>query len=947
MIACAPVYVDDLYVQNTREMRTVHAKIAVRNDTAGATKRDVVVRVVEKGNRSVEVARQEIKGVEIAAGEKTLDVALTAADAKIWDTEHPNLYVCEVSLRDGEQERDSDDRVFGFRWFEPVGVGSDAKFMLNGKRIVLRSAISWGYWPINGLIATPEMAEKQIMAAKNFGLNMLNFHRCVGQPIILEKADELGLLYYEEPGGYDTGNGNGNVVARGLAQEKWLRMVKRDRSHPSLIIFSMSNETGPSGPALENYVQDMARAHLIDPSRTILRSSGLRSALGIGVEMSTKYHYFPFDDTLYKTGWYDDHHAGGSPVWTQGVGYVSPTEYYHLQDDAAEILFYGEEGALSTPPRLGLIKEELEKSPQKGWDGGVYLEWYKMFDNFLTAKNLRGAFPTVDDFCRSMGNISMEHQGRRIQVIRLNNDNDAYAINGWESELIDNHSGVVDCFRNPKGDAWIMKYYNQPLYIAIMERTQIMQAPGKVVVDFYLINEMDVKGEKRLRVSAGNGAFQKEFKVAVKGGSTYGQPLEMGVEIPVSATGKWEIEAALIDGSGKEEARGRDWILGVDWKSAKLPGKGAILDEASRLGRFFAQGKGMKVPEYSDGMGKVDWVVASSSPNATAPALIPMEQLRQTGGEGKPGLRATFFTGPNFTEKAYERVDGTVDLFANEGAPPDQAVDALKNYEVRWEGEVVPAVSGRYSFLVQSTGTATVMVDGKQVAESGNRGGGRGAARGGRGRGGGGAAAPVTVDLVAGKGVAIKVEWSQGTGDAMCRLLWKLPDTVRPPDAQQLIDRVKNDGTTLVVLEHAGEWLDFARQTTPEIKYSGSFTVGTNWLGGVHFVREHPLFKDLPVNDGMNWPYQAVVRDGNSRTGLLLQGEELAAGAFHSNNPSANPPSPIRLGTALGVVRCGKGRIVVSTLDIAGNLGGPPGPADVARKLLCNYVEYAATPVEK
>jgi hypothetical protein len=130
-------------------------------------------------------------------------------------------------------------------------------------------------------------------------------------------------------------------------------------------------------------------------------------------------------------------------------------------------------------------------------------------------------------------------------------------------------------------------------------------------------------------------------------------------------------------------------------------------------------------------------------------------------------------------------------------------------------------------------------------------------------------------------------------------------------------------------------------KNAPSIKYNGSFTVGRTWAGGVHFVREHPLFKDLPVNDGMNWPYQAVVRDGNNRSGLLLEGEELVAGAFHANTPLANPPVPIHLGTAVGIIPCGKGKIIVSTLDIASNLNGPDGPADVARKLLCNFIEYA------
>ena len=52
------------------------------------------------------------------------------------------------------------------------------------------------------------------------------------------------------------------------------------------------------------------------------------------------------------------------------------------------------------------------------------------------------------------------------------------------------------------------------------------------------------------------------------------------------------------------------------------------------------------------------------------------------------------------------------------------------------------------------------------------------------------------------------------------------------------------------------------------------------------------LRKDLPVNCGMNWPYQALVRDGRTRFGVIAEGEELVAGAWHSY--------PMQLGTAVG-----------------------------------------------
>ena len=72
---------------------------------------------------------------------------------------------------------DSRTIAFGFRWFAPEGVGTNAIFRLNGRRMKIYTAISWGYWGINGMWLTPELAEKEVTQAKKLNLNCLNFHR--------------------------------------------------------------------------------------------------------------------------------------------------------------------------------------------------------------------------------------------------------------------------------------------------------------------------------------------------------------------------------------------------------------------------------------------------------------------------------------------------------------------------------------------------------------------------------------------------------------------------------------------------------------------------------------------------------------------------------------------------------------------------------------------------
>ena len=71
-----------------------------------------------------------------------------------------------------------------------------------------------------------------------------------------------------------------------------------------------------------------------------------------------------------------------------------PEDYYNDTKNKREIVFFGEEGALSSPPRLEKNKEDLEKYSYKGWDGREFLRWYDEFNEFLDAKQLRTVYPT-------------------------------------------------------------------------------------------------------------------------------------------------------------------------------------------------------------------------------------------------------------------------------------------------------------------------------------------------------------------------------------------------------------------------------------------------------------------------------------------------------------------------------------------------------------------------
>lgn len=929
LLVTAPIYLDDLYMQNSPVPRHARAIVTIRNTTAVAEERDLHLRVMEKRDPSVEVFNTTVKGLKLFAGSTNITVEINAPQAKLWDLDQPNLYTCAIALFDGARPSpgnpkltgDTDSRVFGFRWFAPEGIGSNAVLRLNGKRIVLRTAISWGLWPINGVYPTPELAEKQIRTAQSYGLNMLNFHRCIGQPVVLDKADELGLLYFEEPGGYVTGGRD--PLAQAIAREKLLRMVKRDRSHPSLVIYNMINEQWDVFGADQDeavfavHRDDMRKAHETDPGRTLTYTSAW--ARKADADEKAKLHMRPLDMRFHQSGWFDQHRAGGPVTWMQAL-YRSPTNHYGYTANRNEIIYWGEEGAMSAPSRLGLIKAELDKGIRKGFDGDTWLKWHDQVARFLKEKNLGAQFPTVDDFCVALGAASLEHQGRKIELTRLCDANDGYCINGWEDTLDDNHSSVVDCWRNPKADPAIIARYNRPTHIAVESRNLVVPSGSPCTVDFHAINETNLGGPHTLRITvkdpAGRASFLKELPVSLEGGEVYGQLLAQAVQVPCSGhPGLHRIEALLLDTSGAARANGHEEVLDVDWKSAPLPGKGAIYEWGGDVARFLKGRCPTPVPSFDGTQGRLDWLIVARPP-FPGPQLIRPESF--VDPSGKPGgVRVSFFRGRNSSgTPASTRLDSTINFSCSAGAAPDPGLGADRNYSVLWEGCLIPPSSGTYALVLHASGTGPtrLRLNGKEILTLSSS----------------EPQASAQIELQQGKPARFQLDYANRGAGGSVRLEWA-PPTAGEIDPALVIRRAREDGTTVLLVNDADTWMPLLAKTGT-LTCDGRLAVGDNWYGGQYFARPHPLLKDLPTGV-MTWPYETVLRKGKSRYGLKLHGEELVAGCWQSQ--------PFDLATAVAVAPCGKGRLVISTLDICPNLSAPEGPASVARKLLCNFIQFA------
>jgi len=330
------IWISDVFIKNRPVAGQVNLEYVLRNGSEQHVPGRLSYTVKVPG--SGEAVYSDTLEKTSPAGRLQMEKRIYVADARLWSPEEPNLYELIIEWNGDDLSHARWSEQFGFRWFEVREMEGDRQFFLNDKRIVLRSAISWGHWPSNGIYPTPELAEKQVSVAKELGLNMLNFHRAIGQPPVLDQADRQGLLYYEEPGGFQAGR---SEFARSFNREKLMRMIRRDRNHPSLVIYSLINEAARD--PFPDELEVMKQAHRLDPGRLITFTSTHFPPTFYNGQCPTgpapfKVHMLPGDDSIYYEGIWDEHHAFGPGVYLDEF-YGGPDKIHRHYEHPSEIIF--------------------------------------------------------------------------------------------------------------------------------------------------------------------------------------------------------------------------------------------------------------------------------------------------------------------------------------------------------------------------------------------------------------------------------------------------------------------------------------------------------------------------------------------------------------------------------------------------------------------------------
>ncbi len=252
----------DVYLHSTPKahMRDFYVRTDLDEQYEDATL-DVSVDLKHHGGSEmdelqVEMSLYDPQGDEVFAGtigelvqlkpedEQTVELREKLERPEKWSAEQPYLYTLLLSLKDadGNVLEWQSDRI-GFREIEI----KDGRLLVNGKAVMLNGMNRHDHSPIGGRHVTTEEMEMDVQLMKQFNINAVRTAHYPNHPEFYDLCDEYGLYVFDEANIESHAfwdRFTRDSLWKQAFMERGIRMVERDKNHPSIIAWSLGNEAG-------------------------------------------------------------------------------------------------------------------------------------------------------------------------------------------------------------------------------------------------------------------------------------------------------------------------------------------------------------------------------------------------------------------------------------------------------------------------------------------------------------------------------------------------------------------------------------------------------------------------------------------------------------------------------------------------------------------------------
>lgn len=405
--------------------------------------------------------------------------SISLENAKLWSPDSPYLYTAEVTLYDSEGNiADQIKEPFGVRTIEIV---PQKGLLVNGKKVLLKGYANHHTLGALGAAAYPRAIEKRLKLMKEFGMNHIRTSHNPYSEDFLKLCDKYGILVVDEL--YDkwlTQYAGGRVDWESLWQKDVPEWVKRDRNHPSVVMWSLGNELQQYSNLPFNdwgvtaYKLQKELLHRYDDTRLTtvamhpryrnLETDSIPADLAIETEVNSynyRYMYFPGDSKRYPEKTFYQSEAS--------VAAMGPNFYEMDLDKVIGLAYWG---------AIDYLGESMGW-PIKGWNQGVFDLSLQPKPDAYFVKSMFTDEPTVHIGVIEKSGGNIQWNGINVSAGKLSENWNREA--GEKVSLYTYTNGdEVELFLNGKS-LGVKKNSNDPKLRARIKWDGIAYAPGTLV----------------------------------------------------------------------------------------------------------------------------------------------------------------------------------------------------------------------------------------------------------------------------------------------------------------------------------------------------------------------------------------------------------------------------------------------------------------------------------
>ena len=360
----------------------VTIRTSLRNERQ--VEQPVVLSTVVYDSAGTEVAAVSTMGRVASDSVAELVQDLTISRPALWSVERPYLYRAVSRVSCGNKLCDSYTTPFGVRSFE---FRADSGFFLNGRHVKIRGVCLHHDLGALGAAVNTRAIERQLQIMRAMGANAIRTSHNPPAPELLDLTDRLGFIVMDEA--FDMWKKEKTPFDYHLDWDAWhvrdlSDMVRRDRNHPSVFIWSIGNEVMEQWNNGDSTAAPIARelagiVRALDPTRPVTQAANNGSPqnpvfhAGALDLLGHNYHHEVWKD-------FPEQYPGAKFVITEAMSALNSRGVYWQPSDSVAIYYTPyEKNHGPQPPTNGRLSSY---DNSRAFWGSLHEESLRLFEHY-------------------------------------------------------------------------------------------------------------------------------------------------------------------------------------------------------------------------------------------------------------------------------------------------------------------------------------------------------------------------------------------------------------------------------------------------------------------------------------------------------------------------------------------------------------------------------------